>query len=148
MEKKNVVHTERVISKNRAFFFDLKEAENGRQYLVINQSRTSAEGEKKRDKMILFPDELERFSHALLKVIFYFDKKGNEANREAYEAEVRKEYPNAFLAWPKEEEALLKELYQQGHGVEELMVHFKRNRGGIEKRLKMLGLVALEPEAA
>lgn len=147
MEKKNVVHTEKVIKKNKAFFLDLKEAENGSDYLVINQTRTNAEGERERVKMILFEEDLERFSQAFVKVLFYFNNRATQSKREAYQAKVREDFPNAYQLWTKEDEDLLKELYRQGHGVEELMVHFKRNKGGIEKRLEILGLSAKSPAA-
>ena len=140
MEKKNVLHTERVSSKNKTYFLDLKEAENGNNFLVINQSKPTEEGSYERVKMILFEEDLERFSQALVKIMFYFKKQNTKAKREAYKEEVRKEYPNAYEPWTEEDEALLGELFQQGHQVEELMVHFKRNRGGIERRLEKLGM--------
>ena len=39
MKKQNVLHTERVNSNGKVYFLDLKKAENGNNYLVINQSK-------------------------------------------------------------------------------------------------------------
>ncbi len=148
MEKKNVLHTEKVISKNKTYFLDLKEAENGNNFLVINQTKAVEEGATERVKLVLFEEDLERFSQALMKIIFHFNKKNENGVNKAYLMEVRKEFPNAFQRWTKEDEELLRELYQQGHQVPELMTHFKRNRRGIESRLEKLGLELFSSSAA
>ncbi len=148
MEKKNVLHTEKVISKNKTYFLDLKEAENGNNFLVINQTKTGEDGVTERVKLILFEEDLERFSQAMMKIIFHFQKKNEGGVNKEYLAEVRKKYPNAFQRWSKEDEALLRELYQQGHQVPELMTHFQRNQRGIESRLEKLGLELFSSSAA
>lgn len=140
MEKKNVLHTERVTGKNKTYYLDLKEAENGNNFVTINQTKTTNEGETERVKMIFFEEDLMRFSQALVKIMFYFKKKQSDRIDDAYIQEVRKDYPNAFQKWTSEDEELLKELFRQGHGVNDLMVHFKRNQRGIERRLEKLGL--------
>lgn len=140
MEKKNLLHTEQVQSKNRTYYFDLKVAENGRQFLAINQTKSNEEGVTERAKMVLFEEDLTRFSQALLQSLLYFEAEKGPRIDDAYIQNVRKEHPNAFQRWSKEDEELLKELYQQGHQVEELMTHFKRNERGIITRLEMMGV--------
>ena len=147
MEKKNLLHTEQVSVKNRTYYLDLQETEKGNNYLVINQTKSDEEGVTERVKMILFEEDLWRFSQALIKTLFYFKKENTRVVNGAYIAKVRETYPNAFQRWTKEDEELLKDLYQQGHKVEELMVHFKRNEQGIRTRLQRLGLIT-DAEAA
>lgn len=148
MEKKNVLHTEKVSSKNKTYYLDLKEAENGNNFLVINQTKSTDEGPVERVKMILFEEDIERFSHALVKIMFRFQKKNINGVNGEYVNKVRKEFPNAFQRWTKKEEETLKDLFQQGHQVDELMVHFKRNQRGIESRLEKLGLQETAQSAA
>ena len=110
--------------------------------------KTTEDGATERVKLILFEEDLERFSHALVKIMFRFNKKNESGPSQEYLAKVREEYPNAFQRWTKEEEELLRELYQQGHQVPELMVHFKRNQKGIETRLEKLGMDLFTKSAA
>ena len=147
MEKKNLLHSERSNVKNRTYYFDLREGESGEHFLVISQTKADEEGVTGRVKMVLFEEDLNAFSQCLMRSLFFFQQKGQPLADRAYIAEVRKEHPNAFRRWTKEEEELLKDLYQQGHSVKELMVHFKRNEGGIIKRLELLGIAVEAPAA-
>lgn len=47
---------------------------------------------------------------------------------------------NAYKPWSKDDDDLMSNLYKAGTTVEELMTLFQRNRGGIESRLRKLGL--------
>ena len=141
MEKKNVLHTEQVRIKNRRYYLDLKVAENGTPFLVINQTESDVDGVRARAKIVVFEEDIEGFSEALIRTLIHFPKKNTEKIDDEYIAKVREEHPNAFQRWSKEDEQMLKDLYQEGHQVEELMVHFKRNEKGIISRLTMMGIV-------
>lgn len=49
-------------------------------------------------------------------------------------------YPNAYKPWHTDDDELLARLYNEGASVEDLMIVFQRNRGGIASRLRKLGL--------
>lgn len=49
-------------------------------------------------------------------------------------------YSNAYKPWNKNDDSLLTKLYKEGATIKELMTLFQRNRGGIESRLRKLGL--------
>ena len=54
MENKNLVHTEFVHGPGKTFYLDLKKSNNGRNYLVITQSRKVDEEHRERTSIILF----------------------------------------------------------------------------------------------
>jgi hypothetical protein len=56
--------------------------------------------------------------------------------------ETRKQFPNAYRGWTSEQEALLTELYKGGAGKDDLIQQLGRQPGGIETRLRHLGLLA------
>ena len=150
MKKQNVLHTERVNSNGKVYFLDLKEAENGNNYLVINQTKMMDDDKSERIKMILFENEIEQFATAFSRIIFKFNpsEKRNEKQNgkfdEKYIEEVRKEHPNAYQPWTKEDEELLVALFNDGKTVIELSKSFQRNEGGIKARLEKLGLAIKE----
>jgi hypothetical protein len=49
-------------------------------------------------------------------------------------------YSNAYKPWHTDDDDLLARLYNEGASVEDLMIVFQRNRGGIASRLRKLGL--------
>lgn len=146
MKKQNVLHTERVDSNGKVYFLDLKEAENGKNYLVINQSKRMDDENTERVKMILFEHEIEQFATAFSRIIFKFNpsEKQNGSFDQEYIEKVRKEHPNAYQPWTKEDEELLAALFNDGKTVNELSKSFQRNEGGIKSRLAKLGLEVTE----
>ncbi len=154
MKKQNVLHTERVQSNGKVYFLDLKEAENGNNYLVINQTKMMDDDKTERVKMILFENEIEQFAAAFSSIIFKFNHSGKENRKkenikfdEKYIEDVRKEHPNAFQPWTKEDEELLAALFNDGKTVTELSKSFQRNEGGIRARLTKIGLAVKETAA-
>ena len=149
MKKQNVLHTERVNSNGKVYFLDLKAAENGNNYLVINQSKMMEDDKYERIKMILFENEIEQFASAFSRILFKFNpsEKKNQKFNDEYIDKVRKEHPNAFQPWTKEDEELLAALFNDGKTVNELSKSFQRNEGGIKARLEKLGLEITETAA-
>ncbi len=157
MKKQNVLHTERVQSNGKVYYLDLKEAENGNNYLVINQTKMMDDDKSERIKMILFENEIEQFATAFSRIIFKFNPSEklieNQNNKqfgkydEKYIEDMRKEHPNAFFPWTKEDEELLTALFNDGKTVNELSKSFQRNEGGIVARLAKLGLEVKEAAA-
>jgi hypothetical protein len=153
MKKQNVLHTERVQSNGKVYYLDLKEAENGNNYLVINQTKMMEDDKSERIKMILFENEIEQFASAFSRILFKFNpserqlEKQNGKYDEKYIEDMRKEHPNAFFPWTKEDEELLAALFNDGKTVSELSKSFQRNEGGIVARLAKLGLEVKEAAA-
>jgi len=149
MKKQNVLHTERVKSNGKNYFLDLKEAENGSTYLVINQSKKMEDDKYENIKMILFENEIEQFAAAFSRIIIKFNpsEKVNGKFSEEYVEKIRKDHPNAFQPWTKEDEELLTALFNDGKTVIELSKSFQRNEGGIKSRLAKLGLEVKEVAA-
>ncbi len=58
-----------------------------------------------------------------------------------YILEQRAIYANAYRPWSGEADKQLAKLYNEGKTIAELMIFFKRNRGGIQSRLRKLELV-------
>ena len=52
-----------------------------------------------------------------------------------------KTYENAGKKWTKEDDDLLKQLFEQGMKVSELQKRFIRSRGSIQSRLAKIGLI-------
>ena len=52
--------------------------------------------------------------------------------------ELRKQYPNAYKSWNKEDDDRLLALYRKGKSIKELSQTFQRNEGGILSRIRKL----------
>lgn len=56
--------------------------------------------------------------------------------------EARKNFPNAYRPWTTDQEELLTKLHAGGASLDELTAELGRQPGGIEARLRHLGLLA------
>lgn len=139
-QNQNTLHTEKVILNEKAFFMDLKEAANGRSYLVITQSKPIEDEKYEKTKMLLFEEEIEVFQTALNNLLANFQPKETDDNRAAYIAKIRESYPMAFQPWTKEDEELLIALFNENKTIEDLASALKRRAGAITARLEKLGL--------
>jgi len=63
-EKEDAVYSDKVPAGRRMYFFDVKKTSKGDFYLVISERRRTEEG-KKRDRIWVFQEDLERFLEAL-----------------------------------------------------------------------------------
>ncbi|MCB0547426.1 MAG: DUF3276 family protein [Phaeodactylibacter sp.] len=75
--EKNARYSETVKGDFRTYFFDLKQSEKGNPYLLITESRKSkeSEGEFERDRILIFPADLDKFAEALGSVIQHHKEK-------------------------------------------------------------------------
>lgn len=141
MEKRKVLHEEKVISRGRQFYFDVKETEKGRNYLVINQVKTGGENDPaERSRLILFEEDLAQFNHAMMKSILHFNATSEE-EREEKIAEARKTHPRAFQKWTAEEDRDLQSMASEGRSMKSMVEFFQRNEAGVKARLKKFGLL-------
>jgi hypothetical protein len=56
--------------------------------------------------------------------------------------EARKQFPNAYRPWTEDQEELLTKLHAEGAPLAQLTAELGRQPGGIEARLRHLGLLA------
>ena len=55
-----------VKASGRTYFFDLKETEEGKKYLLLTESRRTKDGQEfLRSTMVLFPEQAQEFGEAL-----------------------------------------------------------------------------------
>ena len=59
------LHTANIQAKNKTYFFNVRVAKNGSQYLTITESRIK-EGQKTYNTISVFPDQLQPFGQAML----------------------------------------------------------------------------------
>lgn len=65
------VHSQLVRAGNKAYFFDVKKASNGSNYLTIAESYTKKDGEKVINRIMLFKDHFPEFAKAVTQVETY-----------------------------------------------------------------------------
>lgn len=143
-QQRKTIHSSTLALGDKLFFLDLKEAVNGRQYLVITQSKAIEEEQYERIKMILFQDDIPEFADALTSILDHYvpmeDPKTME--REAYIKRLRQRFPMAYLPWTKAEEDKLTRLYEEGKNIPELSKILQRQQSAIKARLVKLELIA------
>lgn len=136
MEKKNLYSTQ-VVCSGRIFYFDVREAENANQYLVITEARKLDEGFE-RKSFVLFEEDIEKFGQTFLNSLLHFQGK----DREKMIEELRKRHPNAFKPWSEEQLDLLKSGFADGETITALAEQLGRKEGAVIVRLKKLGLIS------
>jgi len=142
MEKKNLYSTQ-VNCPGRIFFFDVREAENAQQYLVITEARKLEEGFE-RKSIVLFEEDIEKFGQTFLNSLIHFQGK----DRDKMIEELRKTHPNAFMPWTDEQVEMLKAGFSDGLTIPELAEQLGRKEGAIIVRLKKLGLISETEEVS
>jgi hypothetical protein len=84
-QEKSALFSDRVTAGSRNYFFDVREAENGNKYLVINETRKVGE-EFKRSTIMIFEDELLKFNRGIKNVTnFIVNQSAPEAETAASE---------------------------------------------------------------
>ena len=59
-------NTTMIRAGGRTYFFDLKETQEGKRYLVLTETRWRKDGQEyQRSSMVVFPDQAEQFSQAV-----------------------------------------------------------------------------------
>jgi len=70
--EKEKVHSQMLRAGNKTYFFDVKKASNGSNYLTIAESYTDKEGKKVVNRLLLFKDQFADFGNTLLGLKQYF----------------------------------------------------------------------------
>ncbi len=139
MEKSKTLFTQQVKAGTRTIFIDLKENKRGGNYLTVTQSRLGENDTYTRSQIILFQDDLARFSSALLRSLMQFNYLEHAVSPD-YIEQVREHHPNAYNKWTDEEVDSLKAMVEEGKDVEEVASALKRRPGAIRYRLRQMGL--------
>jgi hypothetical protein len=69
-QEKTTLFSDRVAAGSRNYFFDVREAENGNRYLMINETRKVGE-DFKRSSIMIFEDDLLKFNRGVKSVTDY-----------------------------------------------------------------------------
>ena len=74
--EKNQIYSERIFVNGRTYFFDLKQASNGKNYLTLTESKKNKEGEYENNRIMLFSGEdIPKFKDTFSRVIEKLAKK-------------------------------------------------------------------------
>jgi len=136
--KKQSLYTTTVESKTRKFYFDIKEAENGSNYLVISEVKTKEDGTTDRRQIFIFESEIAEVAAKISSSLVNFTRK--ETTREARIARAKQKYPNAYEPWTKKQDADLALLHKQGNNTMTISEEMQRQPGAIISRLEKLNL--------
>ena len=72
-EDRKEVFSSRVRAGSRTYYFDVKKNTKDDNYLVISESkRMKDDNEKQRHRIMVFEEDIEKFSHSFFQVISYF----------------------------------------------------------------------------
>lgn len=68
--ERNELFSERVVTRNRTYYLDIKVGRDGARYLVICESKRTNEGHE-RSRIMVFEENVEAFAAALDKVVAF-----------------------------------------------------------------------------
>lgn len=77
--EKQTLFTETVKASNCIYFFDLKEAKNGKPYLCITSSEKKEEGDYEKKRVFIFEQDFNAFSAAVANAMDAYAKKAEAA---------------------------------------------------------------------
>ena len=139
LEGKKELFSEKVSAGSRTYFFDVKESVDGVKYLVITESKEAVKKTRKRNRVMIFQDNMSVFNEGFIKAIeFMFGK--NESKAYSIQ-EIRQNYPKAYERWTENGDIHLKNEYTRGKTINELANIFQRKPSAIRSRLQKLGLL-------
>ena len=71
--EKREIFSSRVRAGSRTYYFDIKKNSKEDNYLVISESKkTRDENEKQRHRIMVFEEDIEKFSNSFFQVVSYF----------------------------------------------------------------------------
>lgn len=65
---KDAIYTQKITLGSKTYFFDVREGNSGNRYLQITESRAGEDGERVRNNIAIFKDQLEEFRRILNEV--------------------------------------------------------------------------------
>lgn len=114
--------------------FDFEETQKGNFCLVIRESRADNNSAQIR----VHEDEIEQFYLDFRKSM---RSVGWQKHLKAYQlTDIRKQYPRAYEEWTEDEEARLKEMFEEQREIADIANFLERQPGAIRSRLSKLNL--------
>jgi len=147
--KKQSLHSERIQKGNRRFYFDIRETEQGSNFLTINEITAKQDEDNQRRQIMVFESEVDQFSAALMRTLLHFNVKEKQQQPTARMARIKEAkatYARAYEPWTKAEDAKLALLFSEGKSKTAIGKELERNPGAINLRIEKLGLT--QPMAA
>ena len=143
------LHNDRLDTRGRTFFFDVKRPEGEKSRLVITQSRFR-NGIRERERLTVYEEDIGEFFASLAKSIASMgvaemasrsDVRTESRDKESILASIRAVHPQAYTAWTKLQDQELLEAHSSGVTVSELAQRFQRQPGAIRSRLSKLAML-------
>ena len=136
---KQSLYSEKIEAGKRRFFFDIRESENGSNYLIISEVTKKSDGETARRQIFIFENEIEQVAEKVCRSLVNFTKK--RSSRNSIIAKAKEKYANAYNFWSKRDDYELALFYRQGSSMENISKSLQRQPGAIKIRLEKLNLV-------
>ncbi len=142
---RTTVHSGRHTSGKVCYFIDVRQAVNGRFYMVLTESRRRGDQGFEQSRVMVFEEDIS----GLLEQV---DRAGEEALRAIEDRgdlpgdTLRKEHPRAFSRWTEEDEETLRSRFENGSEVEAIGRVLGRTDQAILARLEKMGLIDESPD--
>ena len=142
---RTTVHSGRHMSGKVCYFIDVRQAVNGRYYMVLTESRRKGDQGFEQSRVMVFEEDIS----GLLEEV---DRAGEEALRAIEDRgelpgdSIKEEHPRAFSRWTEEDEETLRSRFENGSEVEAIARILGRTEQAILARLEKMGLVDESPE--
>ncbi|HEY3266368.1 MAG TPA: hypothetical protein VGM37_05535 [Armatimonadota bacterium] len=122
---------------SHAYRIEVLTARNGRRYLKVTDYPLEKDGVRLDHGVLLFPEYASRFWWGLTQAMARLAGDDSDRIRDAMPPDPIR----AGLPWTEGEDARLRLAYSQGIAIKCIAAMLQRNEGGIESRLKRLGLI-------
>ena len=138
--KKQSLYTESVEAGNRSFYFDIRESENGSNYLVISEVTQKTDGASERRQIFIFENEIDRVAAKVSRSLLNFTRKST--SKSTIIAKAKEKYANAYDPWTEKEDSELALLHRNGGNFENISKSLQRQPRAIKLRLEKLNLIS------
>ncbi|MBD3371052.1 DUF3276 family protein [Candidatus Fermentibacteria bacterium] len=137
---RNSVRSGRVSAGSVCYFLDVRQAVNGRYYLVLTESRRKSSEGFEQSRILLFEENLEGFRSELQASLDSMAE-AIASRPEGAVSDRRAEVPRAFVKWTEQEESSLRESFASGTSPDRIASKLGRSTRAVEARLAKLGLL-------
>jgi len=140
-EERSSVYSARISTGRTTYFLDVRQAVNGRYYLVLTESRRNPDGSFDQKRLMVFEESLSAFQEEINQALVKMQEL-IVARKDEDLTDVRKLHPRAFMKWDEEEETVLSGHFAKGAEVEEIASQMGRTVQAVLARLEKLELIA------
>lgn len=140
-EERSSVYSARLSTGRTTYFLDVRQAVNGRYYLILTESRRNTDGSFDQKRLMVFEESLSGFQEEITQALARMQELIVSRKDEDL-SDVRKLHPRAFMKWDEEEESVLAAHFEKGAEVEEIASQMGRTVQAVLARLEKLELIA------